>query len=138
MYLLYEEYKGYGGTLDEPTFNSFNYESKLKIDYYTDRRLVNDIEYTEAVKRCVYKIIGLLKTFDDYKKVVTDINKPVISSHSNDGVSTTYGGYLGSTTPQDLTTIEEKLNKDIYSTIKQYLYQETNSNGDILLYRGVL
>ena len=137
MYLTYEEYKGYGGTLDEPTFNSFNYEAQLKVDYYTDKRLVNDTVYTENVKRCVYKLIGLLNTFDGYTKVVTDINNPVISSQSNDGVSVSYGGYLGSTTPQDLTNVEKQLNNDIYNTIQQYLYGEHNSNGDILLYRGV-
>lgn len=137
MYITFEEYQNYGGTLDEPTFNSIYYEAEIKIDYYTFNRLVNDTIVTEKVKKCVVKLMSLLNTFNEYKKVITNINNPVVSSASNDGVSMSYGGYLGNTTPNDLKIVQEQLNKDILNTIKQYLSGEKNQAGKVLLYRGV-
>ena len=89
------------------------------------------------MKRAVYKIIGLLDTFNKYKDIVTDVEHPIVASASNDGVSETYGGYLGSATPQDLDTASNKLASDIDNIITRYLDGEKNQAGTILLYRGV-
>ena len=137
MYLTYAEYKEYGGTVTEPAFNSLIYEAQVKVDYYTFNRLINDTVISEKIKRCIVKIIELLNTYDEYQKVVTDVNSPIISSQSNDGVSVSYGGYLGNTSPQDLEVVAKKLDTDILTTIKQYLSNERNQKGEVLLYRGV-
>lgn len=137
MYLTYAEYKEYGGTVTEPAFNSLIYEAQVKVDYYTFNRLINDTVISEKIKHCIVKIIELLNTYDEYQKVVTDVNSPIISSQSNDGVSVSYGGYLGNTSPQDLEVVAKKLDADILTTIKQYLSNERNQNGEVLLYRGV-
>lgn len=137
MYITFEEYQDYGGTLDEPTFNSIYYDVQIKIDYYTFNRLVNDTVFTEKVKRCIVKLISLLNIFNEYQKTITDLKHPVVASASNDGVSMSYGGYLGNTTPNDLNTVQEQLDKDILNTIKQYLYGEKNQAGEVLLYRGI-
>lgn len=137
MYLTYTEYKDLGGTLAEPAFNSLIFDAIVKIDYYTFNRLKNDTIISEKVKRCIIKLLSLLNTYNEYEKTVTDITKPILSSQSNDGVSVSYGGYLGNTTPNDINTIKEKLDKDITSTIKEYLSGEVNQKGQVLLYRGV-
>lgn len=137
MYLTYEEYKKYGGTLSEPAFNNLSFEAKVKVDYYTFQRLAKDTEFGEKIKRAVFNIIELLNTYEEYKNVVTDVNRPVISSQSNDGVSVSYGGYLGNTSPQDIDTISKKLDSDIYDVIKRYLDGERNQKGELLIYRGV-
>lgn len=137
MYITFEEYQNYEGTLDEPTFNSIYYDAQAKLDYHTFNRLAKDSEFTEKVKRCLARIISLINTFEEYRKAITDIKNPVIASASNDGVSMSYGGYLGNTTPNDLKNVEKQLDKDIQKAIKQYLYQEKNQQGEVLLYRGV-
>ena len=137
MYINYTEYKELGGTLTESAFNSLIYEAQVKLDYHTFNRLVNDTVISEKIKRCIVKIIELLNTYNEYQKVVTDVNSPIIASQSNDGVSVSYGGYLGNTSPQDLDVVAKKLDTDILTTIKQYLSNERNQKGEVLLYRGV-
>ena len=137
MYITYTEYREYGGTLDESTFNSLYYDAQIKIDYYTFNRLKNDTKFGVKIKLCLIKILSLLNNYNEYEKVVTNLNTPVISSQSNDGVSVSYGGYLGNTSPQDIDNISKKLDTDIKTVIKQYLDGELNQKGEALLYRGV-
>lgn len=137
MYLTYEEYQKYGGTLDETAFNSLGYDVQVKIDYYTFSRLKKDTEYSEAVKRAFMKIMGLLDTHNKYLEKVADMDSPMVASASNDGVSESYGGYAGNTTPNDVSTLADMLEKDIQGVIREYLNGERNQKGELLLYRGV-
>lgn len=137
MYITFSEYKNLGGTLSESTFNSLIYEAQAKIDYYTFSRLKNDTDISQSVKVCLVKILTLLNTYNEYIRVVTDVNSPIVSSQSNDGVSISYGGYLGNTSPSDIKSISDKLKEDIKTTIQEYLDGEKNSCGQVLLYRGV-
>lgn len=137
MYLTYEEYQNMGGELDASSFSPLEYESEVKVDYYTFNRLKADTQYSDRVKACVFKIIEYLNVYEDYYKTVTNINSPVIASQSNDGVSISYGGLMGNTSPSDVKEIAKKTENDIYKAIKQYLYGEKNEAGEVLLYRGV-
>lgn len=137
MYLTYEDYKSYGGTLDKSAFDNFNYRAKVKIDYYTDNKLCNDTEFGEKIKRATAEIVDLLSTYAEYQKIVTNTENPVVSSQSNDGLSVSYGGYIGNTTTSDMQSVSDKLDKDIAKVIRQYLAGETNQSGECLLYRGV-
>ena len=137
MYLTYEDYKSYGGTLDKSAFDKFNYKAKVKIDYCTDNKLCNDSVFGEKIKRATAEIIDLLSTYAEYQNIVTNTKTPVVASQSNDGVSVSYGGYIGNTTPSDLQSASDKLDKDIIKVIRQYLAGETNQSGECLLYRGV-
>ena len=137
MYLTYEEYQAYGGTLDEPAFNSIGYDVQAKIDYYTFSRLKKDTEFTEPVKRAFMKIIGLMDAYNKYLEKVSNMDNPIVASASNDGVSESYGGYAGNTTPGDIETLADKLEKDIRAVIREYLSGERNQAGQLLLYRGV-
>lgn len=137
MYITYLEYQAFGGDLTESAFNSTIYDVQMKIDYYTFGKLKKDTIINEQVKRCIVKLISLMNTFNEYNKIVTSTSTPVISSQSNDGVSVSYGGYLGNTSPNDLEAVSKKLDTDIRDTIKQYLAGEQNQAGEVLLYRGV-
>ena len=137
MYLTYDEYKGFGGALSESAFNATIYDAQAKVDYYTYNRLVKDTVVSYKVKQAIFKIVNLLDTFNNYKNLITDIDNPIAISQSNDGVSVSFGGYLGNTTPQDLVNAKKELDIDILNVLKVYLSGEKNQVGQLLLYRGV-
>ena len=60
MYLTYEEYKLYGGTVDETTYNSIIYEAQACVDYATFNRLKNEVEIPVEVTVCLTNIINLV------------------------------------------------------------------------------
>ena len=61
MYLTYEEYQNFGGTLDETAFNDIEFEAEAHIDWYTFNRLWKQTEYPERLKKCMFHIIRLLE-----------------------------------------------------------------------------
>ena len=152
MYLTYEEYQNYGGTLDETAFNDFEFEAECLINWYTFNRLKNDTEFPEEVKRCTYKLIQLAKMKADalilgnqqtitttevdgvVTKTTTETTAP-IASQSNDGVSISYNTISAA-------EIFNKLNNTnnaslFYEQIKMYLNGVVNSLGQHVLYRGL-
>lgn len=137
MYLTYDEYSEYGGTLDETAFRNLRYDVEKTIDYYTFGRLKKDEEFSESVKRTEFELITLRERYDKYVQKVSDVENPIVASSSNDGVSQSYGGYLGNTSPTDIQNMHEQLKSDMYDVIKRYLDGERNAAGELLLYRGV-
>lgn len=128
MYLTYEEYIEYGGTIDETTYNSIIYEAQAYIDWVTFNRLKKEQTIPVEVKRCVLAIISLvikqqsLMAFDDTNKDVKSI--------SNDGVSVSYNSIATS----EVFTI---LKPQIKQTIDMYLSGIKNSEDKLLTYRGL-
>lgn len=134
MYLTYDEYTEYGGTLEETAFEELEFEARAQIDWWTFNRLQNEETYPEAVKRCMFKLIKLL---EDKQKAMAIIPiaedgsvKAGIASESNDGVSTSYN----TLSARDAV---EALQKEFKDTIQMYLNGVKNSLGRRLLYRGV-
>ena len=134
MYLTFDEYQEYGGTLEETTYNQFEFEARATIDWWTFNRLQNEEEYPEAVKRCMFKLISLIN--DMQKATALDAQssdgstKAGIASESNDGVSTSYN----TLSAKDAVDTIKKTYED---TIKMYLSGVKNSLGQKLLYRGI-
>lgn len=134
MYLEYADYQEMGGTLDETTFQQLEFEARAVIDWWTFNRLQNESEYPEAVKRCVFKLIGLIN--DKQKALIVDAQdesgsiQAGIASESNDGVSTSYN---------TLSAKEavETLQKEFETTVRMYLSGVKNSLGHRVLYRGI-
>lgn len=143
MYLSYEEYQAYGGTLDETSFNDLEYDAESTINWYTFNRLLKP-EWSEALnaeglKRCMYQLIRLKQLEDTLLASsggagwgVGWTKEAGITQESNDGVSTSYNvlssGELlafanGSKPKQDL--------------IDRYLGSIVNDLGRRLLYRGL-
>ena len=137
MYLTYDEYIGMGGNLDETAFRSLGWDVQKKIDCYTFSRLKKDKCISMPVKRAFFKALELRSAHEDYIKRVSDMEDPIQAGASNDGVSVSYGGYAGNTTPADIAALSEKTDKDIYDVIRLYLDGERNEAGQLLLYRGV-
>lgn len=149
MYITYEQYKNYGGTLDEATFNEYEFEARSWVNWYTFNRLENDdVSENERVLRCMYKLIKLadLKaqalslgsvttTTTTGGETTTITTTPAISSQSNDGVSISYNN-LSASDIFDMLKTSSKGN-EIENTIQQYLQGVKNSLGRLVLYRGL-
>lgn len=113
MYLTYVEYKTWGGNLDSSTFSRIEYKAEKIMNAYTFDRLQNESEYSENVRRCMFELVELIHNNGD--KVVTSV--------SVDGYSESY----------------QVFNQSEYGIIiKDYLFGETNQQGENLLYCGVV
>lgn len=142
MYLTYAEYQTYGGTLDETTFEDFEFEAQSIINWYTFDRLKNDTEYPEAVKRCMYKLINMAKLKADAMQLGMNVMtstengaSPAIQSQSNDGVSISYN-VLSASELFDALSVKEA-GSEIDTLIQKYLQGVRNSLGQKVLYRGL-
>lgn len=113
MYLTYADYKVWGGNIDNSTFSRIEYKASKILDSYTFNRLQNDTEFSENVRRCMFELVGLIHNNGD--KVITSV--------SVDGYSESY----------------QVFNQSEYGIIiKDYLFGETNQQGENLLYCGVV
>ena len=137
MYLTYEEYIGYGGSLDEAAFKDLEYEARVYIDWYTFRRLhAPDTKISKEVKECMYHIMKLLQNKMDALNVPVDdsnnggVYGAGIASQSNDGVSISYNVLSA----KDLI---DSSKKEIDDMINRYLQGIRNSLGHRLLFRGI-
>ena len=135
MYLTYDEYIDMGGeTLEETAFDNLEFEARATIDWWTFNRLQNEVEYPEAVKRCMFALIRLIK--DKQDSMVTNAQasdgtkQAGITHQSNDGVSTSYNVISA-------RSAVEMIKQDIQATIKMYLHGVRNSLGQKVLYRGI-
>ena len=150
QYLTYAEYQDYGGSLDETTFDDFEFEAETIINWYTFNRLSKDTEFPEAVKRCMMRLITLAKIKADAMAlgsqlitkrdaeghIVTTIETTsAIASQSNDGVSISYNT-VSATEAFRALTMNEKGN-EIESLVQRYLQGVTDSLGRKVLYRGL-
>ena len=136
MYLTYDEFTEFGGTLDEATFNLLEFQAESEIDWYTFNRLQNEVELPDKVKQCMYFLIEMIYT----KQAATSIPlqngtttsgaSASIASQSNDGVSISYNVVSAS-------EIVEKYQDEIKSCIQKYLQGVKNSLGRKILYRGI-
>jgi hypothetical protein len=132
MYLTYEEYTNFGGTLDETTFNKFEFQAEAEINYATFNRLKGDVTIPEAVKRLTLYLIDLMEKRAAAFSLGSGNNasNTYITSQSNDGVSISYNGM----SPSDLIKLSET---DALKAIRSYLEGVTNEAGRKLLYRGI-
>lgn len=136
MYLTYDEYLAFGGTVEETAFDNLEFEARTVIDWWTYNRLQNDEEYPEAVKRCMFKLINIIiakqqaQLLKNNGTVNTDVTESGIIQQSNDGVSTTYNIMSAS-------EIIAQSGEDVKSTIRMYLQNVRNSLGRKVLYRGL-
>lgn len=149
MYLTYEEYKNLGGTLDETTFNDFEFESECIVNWYTFDRLKNETFYPAEVKMCVNALIKICKIkadamalgaqttqiVDGEGNVTTITSNPSIASQSNDGVSISYNTVSASQIFDSLSA--KKQGGQIENLVQMYLHGVVNSLGRKLLYRGL-
>lgn len=137
MYLSYNEYIEYGGTLDETTFNDYCFEAEAQINWYTFNRLekMAPENINEKVKRCVYLLIQKIEAVQAYQQPIgangeANAINAGIASQSNDGVSISYNVLSAS----DAVNLAKD---EIKRTINIYLQGVTNELGQKVLYRGL-
>lgn len=123
VYLTYEEYVSYGGTLPQSAFTMLEFRARKRIDYLTDSRVQDMENVPEAVKLCIMSLI----TVDNAAGIEAQAEHPVVTSFNTDGYSENYG--------KAMSTGDAEANMN--STIRTYLYGEYDDSGVPLLYRGV-
>lgn len=164
MYLTYDEYLNMGGTLDEATFNDFEYEAETQIDWYTFNRLHKDMKkfkaehpeslypsenlypsedlypsddkmyFPVAVTRCVYALIKLLQQ----KQQASMVGGVSLDGTVTAGISSqSNDGVSVSYNTVSARDCVELCGKEIEQCIRRYLQEVANSLGQKVLYRGV-
>lgn len=123
QYLTYEEYKALGGDLDIMPFNLLEFEARQNIDKYTFGRLKELDTQIQDVKLCVYRLIGMI---DSYNKQETQ-NKGV-ASENIDGYSVSY--------ISPTTNITEAKSSEIKGIVREYLIECKLEDGTPYLYCG--
>ena len=123
VYLTYEEYKEYGGTLSNAEFTAAEFKCRKRIDRLTDCRVQSMAEVPDSVKMCMMSLIKLESTVGAEAQAV----KPIVTSYNTDGYSESYGKAMGTA----------DASKAMDSTVLSMLYGELDDNGVPLLYRGV-
>lgn len=144
MYLTYEEYTEYGGTLDETAFNDLEFDAESTVNWYTFNRLKrpewSSVLESEELKRCMYQLIRIKQVENEMLASSSGgagwgvgwTKEAGITQETNDGVSVSYNtlssgelmAYLnGSKTKNDL--------------VQQYLGSIVNDLGRNILYRGI-
>jgi hypothetical protein len=144
MYLTYEEYQAYGGTLDETTFQDLEFDAESVINWYTFNRLKKEewasVLETEELKRCMYQLIRLKNMENELLASSTGgagwgigwKKEAGITGESNDGVSTTCNTLIAG----DLMAFFSG-SKTVQDTIDKYLGSIVNDLGRSILYRGI-
>jgi hypothetical protein len=136
MYLTFDEYQNYGGTLDATTFNEFEFEAEVLINYRTFNRLKNIEPVPDEVKRLTRYIVDLMQKKADSLSLGNAGDTTVssvgsyIKSQSNDGVSITYGGMSS-------MELYKSCEKDAELAVDRYLAECTDELGRKVLYRGL-
>ena len=143
MYLNYDEYTEYGGTLSEAEFRDLEYDAESTVNWYTFNRLKrpewSDALDTEDLKRCMYQLIRyrqmelelLASSNGSVSLGVAWTKEPGITQQSNDGVSTSYNVLSSG---ELLAKFDgEKTKQDV---VNRYLNGIRDDLGRSILYRG--
>ena len=125
MYLTYDEYAMYGGTMEEADFALAEFKARKRIDTLTDSRVEKMAEVPEAVKLAMASIIKA----DSAVGVDAQAGAPLVASFSTDGYSESYGSAAEQT-----ANVERQLTAEV----RQLLYGVKDDDGVPLLYRGVM
>jgi len=125
LYLTYDEYQSYGGTLPESDFTLAEFKARKRVDYLTDSRVEAMAEVPEAVKLAMMSIIKA----DSAVGVDAQAGAPLVASFSTDGYSENYGSAADQT-----ANVEKQLNAEL----RRLLYGVKDDEGVPLLYRGLV
>lgn len=138
MYITFEQFQNMGGTLDETTFEEYEFEARCIVNLYTYHRLkkMDPSEYPEELSRCMYALIKLIQA--QWALIPGSQNDGAggsagakgVASASNDGVSV---GFATLSAQDLLNTCRDEISK----LIKTYLSGVLDSLGHRLLYTGI-
>ena len=126
QYLTYDEYREFGGTLTEASFNLLEISARCQIDLRTQNRLVNETNIPTKVKLCV---LHLIDKIDNYSKA-TENASGNIASENIDGYSVNY------LTANQIQEIVKSKNAELQDIMTTDLYGVI-VNKEHILYDGV-
>lgn len=124
MYLTYEQYTAFGGTMTEEAFVLAEMKARKKIDAMTQGRVARMAEVPGEVRVAMMEIISVDASFGASAQAAS----PVVASFTTDGYSESYGG------------VSERMGaaeKQLSSTVGELLYGVTDDEGVPLIYAGV-
>lgn len=124
MYLTYEAYLGYGGTLDEADFILAEFRARKRIDHMTDNRVSGMAAVPEAVKIAMMSIIRA----DAAVGADAQAGAPAVEAFTVDGYSERCCGIA-----ERAGTLERQLKGEI----TRLLSGVKDDAGVELMYRGV-
>ena len=136
MYLTYDEYIAMGGTLDESTYEYYEFQAEALVNWYTFNRLKGSTTYPPELKRLMNYLINMAVKQDEALNLggtISSTNEGTgafITQQSNDGVSVSYNGMASG----DLFIACQKQAKE---AVHLYLNGVMNEMGRYLLYRGL-
>lgn len=125
MYLTYEEYRSYGGTMDEGDFIQAEFRARKRIDDLTDGRVGRMARIPEAVKLAVMTAVRA----DGAVGVDAQAAAPLATGFTTDGYSERYGSAAEQT-----ANLVVQLNAEL----RRLLRGEADDGGVPLLYRGIV
>ena len=123
MYLTFDEYKDFGGTVDAAAWPPLEYACRKRIDRLTDSRVQNMAAIPEAVKLCVFA----LSQMESAVGAVAQVTSPTVTSFNTDGYTENHGNV------PDADAAAKQMN----AIAADMLYGELDDYGVPLLYRGV-
>ena len=126
QYLTYDEYRDFGGTLTEASFNLLEISARCQIDLRTQNRLVNETEIPSKVKLCVLHLIDKIYS---YANASNNVNGN-IASENTDGYSVSY------VTANQIQEIIKSKNVELQDIMITDLYGVV-VNGESILYDGI-
>lgn len=125
MYLTYDEYVAYGGTMSQDEFVLAEFKARSRIDWYTLARVQAMRVVPEEVKMAMMVII----TGDAKYSVDAQATKDgMIASYSTDGYSESYGS---------ITEQSQNYDNQIKQTVERMLFGVLDDNGVPLIYKGL-
>lgn len=126
MYLTYEEYKNFGGTLSETDFRMAEFKARKRIDYLTAERvkaMAEADQVPDAVRLCVMSLVNL----ESKVGATAQADNPVVTSYTTDGYTEHYSNAMSAA----------EANAEMDKLVRQLLFGEVDLCGVPLLYRGV-
>ena len=123
-YLSYEQYRAWGGTLEESAFELAEIGARARIDALTMGRAARMAEIPEQVRAAMMEIIRVDGSFGAGAQAAA----PVVAAFSTDGYSERYGSAEGRT-----AAIERQLT----ASILRLLDGVTDDGGVPLTFAGI-
>ena len=135
MYLEYADYQNMGGTLDETTFNEYEFTAECAVNWYTFNRLENETTYPSVLPRVMYELIKLIEMrmnalSNNFVTASGEIASGAVTRQSNDGVSLEFNNLSAN------YILEYTKDKAIGEVLRRYLSGVKDSLGRPLTYRG--
>ena len=136
MYLDFETYQNMGGTLEEATFNEYEFQAETIVNWYTFNRLMNETTYPTQLTRLMYTLVRMIEIrMNALTNNFVDANGTIVSGaitrQANDGVSIEFNNLSAS------TILDTTKDRELGNLVRRYLFGIKNSLGRFLTYRGL-